>query len=1483
MAIDCINIGDGFNNIVLSSLIQPDGKIVTGGLYTQYDGVSENYAVRLNSNGFKDTSFNIGSGFNDWVRTVHYQPDTKIVIGGEFTAFTGTAQSRLIRLNSDGSKDTSFNIETGFNSTLGFGVLSVAQYGTSLYVGGGFTTFTGQTNNKLIRLNSDGSKDTSFNIGTGFNTGNSVNSIYVQSDNKVLVGGDFITFTGSTQRGLIRLNTDGSKDTSFDIGTGFSMSTIVSRNINSIAQQTDNKLLIGGFFTQYSGIPQGYLIRLNLNGTKDTSFDIGIGFNSSVRSVVIQPDGKILVGGDFSTFNTVPENGLIRLNTGGTKDNSFYLGAGFNNGADIYSINLQVDGSLIVTGNFTSYDGVPANRIVKLSSDGELLNCLPIEPTPTPTETPTQTPTNTQTPSVTPTNTNTPSVTPTNTQTPTNTPTNTQTPSPTPTKTTTPTQTPTNTKTPTQTPSGTPIACGLGITKGQYYYLDCCKNFVSGNQDGLEVSFDYTQPFGGIVKLNTRTTAICPSPTPTPTKTVTPTNTATPTNTPTKTVTPTVSKTPPVTPSNTPVTRLKNACDVITLFEMGISCNVIQSPTESNPLSGILSINVTGGTAPYSFFWEGGQRSQTLFGVPAGSYEVVVTDYNWPDGSPDYTATTICELFGPTPSPTQTMTPTPSNTPPIQCVDLCLIVIGARGVKNFGPMQFVCNGTQNGRFRWTSGTYDIVWNINNNRWEIYTAGATTPYVLDGGGIFASTTFNLIPDSAWVVLGGSDTYNSITMTKGNCPTVIPLQVNIEKTNTSCQGTRNCNGSISILAEDGIPPYLYSIDGGITYSINTNFTNLCSNDYTVVVNDSGNNSQTSTVTIDYDSAPVTYQLSLANVSPATTTSVPNVSKTVTQQMTLVSTPPLPVGVSVTFDLFSTALTTVDGPGSASSSVIWNITKNGSFVNTEVGVTTQSQQTRPFCSPNIRTITSTDYRSSITITNGDVINITSTTVDTITNGQVASQSNCTTNILTQVSSVISTPTILGNTCSSVIGSSRQVQSNEFTYVPIVVPLPLKEFIINAVGVTGITSTMTYSGFTIISSLTYYIDWGDGNIETFPPGTTSINHTYLSPYTGQIKILSTDLTTITFFASQSNPHNSQSLWTSTSELQKLGGLISLICNLTNGLFITGDVNDLPNTLDYLSTTNNNLSGNTSNLPPSLTIMSIYGSNTISGDTSGFPNTITNSLNLYGYNTVSGNVSDLPTSSTLQINGYNTISGDTSGIPMSTRFLIDGNNTISGDVSNLPSTLVRCTIQGNNTISGNISSFASLPLIQIMVIEGDNTIEGDISTLPITLIAIRIIGFNTITGDIQYLPPNLLSLTLQNKVLSPITVTVFGNVTSLPSSIERVNVASTGTFTGDLYNIPTPIINFVLNGNITFSYSSLGRTWASNFFNLTIDPSGSWVGFNSTETDNILIDIQPKYINTGSSKFIIKCSGTPKRTAASNAAFTSLQTLIGAGNVELN
>ena len=195
------------------------------------------------------------------------------------------------------------------------------------------------------------------------------------------------------------------------------------------------------------------------------------------------------------------------------------------------------------------------------------------------------------------------------------------------------------------------IDCGLGLIKsGEYYYTDCCGNFITGTvnpDETLQVSFNYNLASGNVGRLDVTSSIACATPTPTPTPTITPTNTITPTQTPTNTLTPTPSITPSVTPSNTPVTRLKNDCDVITLFDLGINCNVIQSPTESNPSGGVLSLNVTGGTAPYSFFWEGGQRSQTLVGVPQGTYEVVVVDYYG-----DYTASTVCSLLAPTPTAT---------------------------------------------------------------------------------------------------------------------------------------------------------------------------------------------------------------------------------------------------------------------------------------------------------------------------------------------------------------------------------------------------------------------------------------------------------------------------------------------------------------------------------------------------------------------------------------------------------------------------------------------------------------------------------------------------------------------------------------------------------------------------------------------------------------------------------------------------------------
>ena len=288
-----------------------------GGSFTTFSGATQNRLIRLNSDGSKDTSFNIGTGFSGGTATVvpiALQSDKKVLVGGDYTTFSGASQNRLIRLNTDGSKDTSFNIGTGFggggNSTLSIGIQSDGK----VLVGGAYTTFTGSSQNRLIRLNSDGSKDTSFNIGTAFNQ--LIGSIAIQSDGKVLAGGAFTTFTGSSQIRLIRLNSDGSKDTSFDIGSGFDVT------INSIAIQSDGKVLVGGGFTTFTGSSQNRLIRLNSDGSKDTSFDIGTGFGGTVNSIALQSDGKVLVGGIFTTYQGITSLYSILLNSDGSVSNN---------------------------------------------------------------------------------------------------------------------------------------------------------------------------------------------------------------------------------------------------------------------------------------------------------------------------------------------------------------------------------------------------------------------------------------------------------------------------------------------------------------------------------------------------------------------------------------------------------------------------------------------------------------------------------------------------------------------------------------------------------------------------------------------------------------------------------------------------------------------------------------------------------------------------------------------------------------------------------------------------------------------------------------------------------------------------------------------------------------------------------------------------------------------------------------------------------
>ena len=126
---------------------------------------------------------------------------------------------------------------------------------------------------------------------------------------------------------------------------------------------------------------------------------------------------------------------------------------------------------------------------------------------------------------------------------------------------------------------------------------------------------------------------------------------------------------PIVTPTPTIFYVLKNECEPFTLFDLGIECVTLASPSTSVSNDGALSLLITGGTTPYTILWDNGKIGPSIFNLTAGSYGVTVTDYYG-----DYTARTICNLYGPTPEPTPTITPTPTPTVPPTYPNLCFIL-----------------------------------------------------------------------------------------------------------------------------------------------------------------------------------------------------------------------------------------------------------------------------------------------------------------------------------------------------------------------------------------------------------------------------------------------------------------------------------------------------------------------------------------------------------------------------------------------------------------------------------------------------------------------------------------------------------------------------------------------------------------------------------------------------------------------------------------
>ena len=418
----------GFNyppvyiNTVVMDATTPQFRCYIGGSFTSFNGVSRGNIARLNANGSVDTTFNPGSGANGPVYAISQRLDGKIFIGGSFTSYNGVAITNLALINTNGSLDTTFNIGRALNGpvyTLGqqIGALAVdrtaagtdledTNFISNLPSTSGLLTidynfftvpdrmkvFYGDTNAVLIYdtlvTNGYGHLVIPFGPVGAFatnaitivmNQGNGKSgtvwvyqaSINYTLGNKVYVGGDFTSVGGvPNQDNIARFNGEGSLDYTFDPNKG------INGPVWSLAVLTNGSVIYGGEFTAVNNLNYNRLIRLDVNGAVDGSFQAGTGPDSTVFSVDLQNDGTFYIGGSFLSVNGTRRAGFSRMNSNGTVDTSF-IDTAFNQFAGlarerftdpigaVFTSAVQPDGGVMIGGSFEQVGGGQVNKKIR--------------------------------------------------------------------------------------------------------------------------------------------------------------------------------------------------------------------------------------------------------------------------------------------------------------------------------------------------------------------------------------------------------------------------------------------------------------------------------------------------------------------------------------------------------------------------------------------------------------------------------------------------------------------------------------------------------------------------------------------------------------------------------------------------------------------------------------------------------------------------------------------------------------------------------------------------------------------------------------------------------------------------------------------------------------------------------------------------------------------------------------------------------------
>ena len=460
----------GLGYLLATSVLQPDGKLIVAGPFTSVNGVRRVTVARLNPDGTLDPSFDVGDGFDGPIRTLALQPDGKILAGGVFAYVDGILRPGIVRLLTDGNVDLTFQARASAapsqatapatanrrSATAWTGSAAARQFqsepesaagavrgsdlvGTSagdsvvqgiavqpdgrVIVYGSQLNYDGSMNMSLGRLNSDGTHDPTFDApyvrgqiigdaitrpdGTTVVSGydylasqpilarlrenGSVDPTWVASacngpvweleplaDGRILAAGAFTTCGGAGQRGMVRLLPTGAVDPLFSTGAGFDRNG-APMGPDDVVVMPDGQLAAVGYFTSVDGSVRPGIAMLGAAGALAAGYSpaplagpVGGSLEAYAWQAQAQPGGGLIILGLFGSVGGVPRTGLARLNADGALDASYapvlLQGAGVDSWAS--DAVVQPDGKVMVTGGFATYNGSLSRALVRLNPNG---------------------------------------------------------------------------------------------------------------------------------------------------------------------------------------------------------------------------------------------------------------------------------------------------------------------------------------------------------------------------------------------------------------------------------------------------------------------------------------------------------------------------------------------------------------------------------------------------------------------------------------------------------------------------------------------------------------------------------------------------------------------------------------------------------------------------------------------------------------------------------------------------------------------------------------------------------------------------------------------------------------------------------------------------------------------------------------------------------------------------------------------------------